>query len=570
MCKIFHFVVFFVILSIGIYGQERASLDSLWDELQLASNVEERNEIYLSLSDYYKKAFAADSLFYYASKVLESGDILKKAEANNYIGISYLFKNQSNKSIPFFITSRELFRSNKKKTLKPINNLYLAYSLLANFDSALFYSKEQLLIAEQINDSHELFDAFNNLGSVYYYKNSYADAIESYQKALTYAQKTGDNIKEADALGNIGIVYSDVGLLEKSIKFSLKSAFIFQKKNQKRKLATVYNNVGTLFFDLGNLTEAEKYYLKALEIEEALPLRMEYATVLMNLGLVYGNKNDSINNKIYLLKAEKIAEKIEYISILPIIDTNLGNHHLNFTKDLDSAVYYYDKSFELNNKLGQPQNALTALINKCTALIRSRNINDLENTLLKAEELAESINLLVNFKTLAQAWSKYYELKGDYKQAYKHYVAYKVFADSLINEEKLNTIGRIEGKYQLQIELDEKKRIEEEKARKLQEEINRNRSFQIRMIGIGILVIFLALVSLRLINISEKAARVIVLVFSLLLFEFLLVTFDSYIENASQNSVTIKLALNSLIAFTILPINRVFEKGMKRVITSRR
>jgi len=108
-----------------------------------------------------------------------------------------------------------------------------------------------------------------------------------------------------------------------------------------------------------------------------------------------------------------------------------------------------------------------------------------------------------------------------------------------------------------------KEQEEKEKARLEAEVTGRRDNLQYSVILIAILVLFGGVLSLGFVKVSPRMAEGIIFFSFLILFEFLLVLADPYIENWSGGAPGIKLLFNAGIAALIFPAHSFFESRLK-------
>jgi signal transduction histidine kinase len=106
------------------------------------------------------------------------------------------------------IAKRNKFIADYKRIL---NGLAVSYTFKANYDEALRYHFESLLIREAEGNEPEISVALNNIGFVYFKLRNYEKALEFYTKSLNAKRNTKD-IHDLDlVLLNIGLCYSKIG-----------------------------------------------------------------------------------------------------------------------------------------------------------------------------------------------------------------------------------------------------------------------------------------------------------------------------------------------------------------------
>jgi len=153
--------------------------------------------------------------------------------------------------------------------------------------------------------------------------------------------------------------------------------------------------------------------------------------------------------------------------------------------------------------------------------------------------------------------------QGDYKEALEMFELHIQMRDSIKNEETQKASIRQQTKYEFEKAQLVKEQEEKEAARLEAEVTSRRDNLQYSVILIAILVLFGGVLSIGFIRVSVRMAEGIIFFSFLILFEFLLVLADPYIENWSSGAPGIKLLFNAGIAALIFPAHAFFESKMK-------
>jgi tetratricopeptide (TPR) repeat protein len=101
----------------------------------------------------------------------------------------------------------------------------------------------------KLNDLKLKSHSAGNLGTTYYYLGDYQKAIEYYEQALVIAREIGDRHGEGNQLGNLGIAYRDLGQVEKAIKY-YEQALVIAREIGDRRREGIW---------LGNLVSSQPY-----------------------------------------------------------------------------------------------------------------------------------------------------------------------------------------------------------------------------------------------------------------------------------------------------------------------
>ena len=146
------------------------------------------------------------------------------------------------------------------------------------------------------------------------------------------------------------------------------------------------------------------------------------------------------------------------------------------------------------------------------------------------------------------------------------YELYIQMRDSIKNEETQKATIRQQTKYEFEKAQLIKEQEEKEATRIEAEETGRRDNLQYSVILIGLLVLFGGVLSLGFIKVSPRMAEGIIFFSFLILFEFLLVLADPYIDRWSGGAPGIKLLFNAGVAALIFPMHSFFESKMKKRI----
>src|SRR5258705_10057565 len=98
---------------------------------------------------------------------------------------------------------------NLKGQLKFIlNNAGLAYTYLGNYDKALDYHYQSLLIREEEGDKKSIRNALNNIGLVFYHLKDDDKAIQHYLRAVEISKELEDFTGQERLYINLGLSYN--------------------------------------------------------------------------------------------------------------------------------------------------------------------------------------------------------------------------------------------------------------------------------------------------------------------------------------------------------------------------
>ena len=130
---------------------------------------------------------------------------------------------------------------------------YLAYSYLYtnNLQRALHYFIK-VTENENLNDKN-LANAYNNLGKIYYYRNQNQYSLISFKKAIKHSKLSKNDILLADAFHGVAVFYESINDIQKATSYFNKSLSTYRKLHNEKQSYT--DKISTLVSSVKNLTE---------------------------------------------------------------------------------------------------------------------------------------------------------------------------------------------------------------------------------------------------------------------------------------------------------------------------
>jgi tetratricopeptide (TPR) repeat protein len=180
--------------------------------------------------------------------------------------------------------------------------------------------KKALALAEQLQYTKGIGEAYRVMGIGNYYLNQAKMAIDLYLKSLAYFQKIHDQKSEAKVYNNIGNLYLDNNY-SSALEYFQKSLFIAQKLNDSPLTGALYLNIGNVYYRKKNFNQALSYYDKSNTIFAGLQDSTNLIQCLQNRGVVYFSLNQFAKAENLLLAANKAAKERDLNK--PVASTNL-------------------------------------------------------------------------------------------------------------------------------------------------------------------------------------------------------------------------------------------------------
>lgn len=327
-----------------------------------------------------------------------------------------------------------------------------------------------LKLAEKLNFKRGIAESYKNIGLAYMLKNAHPKALDYFNKALKTYRSIGDHHGASRALNNMGYFCSVIKDYKESNNFYRQALAEIQSINDIHSEALLIGNLGNNYEKLNQIETAGKYYREMLKL-----VQRDKGSDL--LGVAYINMA-----QYYVLKGK-------------------GQQALNVI----------DKAFELDKQLQQFDNQdlsdIYALMGK--AYFTLKNYNQAERLFSRSLELAKKVEYA---EIILENHHNFYQLdtlRGNYKSALNHLIAYSQLRDSLTNVNKNKQIAFYQIKFQTEKNLAENQRLRKEKERN-QEFISEQRTRQFYLIitmVLILLVVFMLVCSNRRIESKNRIIR---------------------------------------------------------------
>jgi len=176
--------------------------------------------------------------------------------------------------------------------------------------------------------------------------------------------------------------------------------------------------------------------------------------ILIHIGNVYAQQRKFQDAKKYFLKALDKAKENNNKSLLALMYGNLGKLATAINEDED-AFDYFNKAIEMHGKSNDLIGIAHSIYGLSCHNYKLKNYQEALDGAFKVLEISEENNMLSTQQNVNNLLYNIYKGKNEYEKALERYIVFKNLSDSLINE---NTVSELT-KVQLQYEFDKKENI---------------------------------------------------------------------------------------------------------------
>jgi len=302
-----------------------------------------------------------------------------------------------------------------------------------NADSTIKFAEEEIALAQQLNEPAKIANGLRYLSWAQFYLANYQQAKDNLYNAIEIYDSLADAHKLAvtcSQLASTLMMMSENVLADMYYRKSLK---IFIEQADSFWIAGTYRNLGNVCLRYELYETANDYFRQALDIDFDLESDYSIAEDYCNIGESYENmyvkkRADTllVIAKRNLYRAYNLANRVREFSIMQrtleflaeaytmqaSISRNPLRQHL-----LDSSYNYFNKNFELINKLGFEDKRLQTNMKYVRYFIVKNDIRRAKQLLDSLNNSIDTLDNVVFLNMLYQVNIEYYKAIGDLQTA---------------------------------------------------------------------------------------------------------------------------------------------------------
>lgn len=275
-------------------------------------------------------------------------------------------------------------------------------------DAAEKLIKQSLHIRTAIDDYAGQGYCLRSLGNIDYDRNDYTKALEYYLAAAPKFEKANDLKGLSGDYIWIGNVFNE-GLhqFDKAVEYFNKSLVIAEKLKDSSLISYNYNNLGQAYYFAKNYDQALRYFQFSRQIKTLLEDERGLSSAYSNISNVFHHK-----------------------------------------QQYDSATFYNDRSFAIRQKQNDKKGMATSYLNGANIYLQQKKYEAAFVNYNKAIALGKEIDFREPIIESYEGLSKYYEIKGNTKEALNYYKLYKAENDSIFNGDISKQLNTLQTKYE--------------------------------------------------------------------------------------------------------------------------
>jgi len=365
-------------------------------------------------------------------------------------------------------------------------NISIVFSVYSQEDNIVDSLKELIKSSEgitKINVYCELSDYIINT------KHDEAEIFNNLKIADDLAEKNNNKKGKCRVLHSYGKYYFYKANYQKALEYILKAINIAEEENDSISQVELYHNIGIIYFNIGNEEKAKEFNQKSIYKNKFVKnKRFEILGNLLTGNLFYSKDLDSAEfyykNALHIYETNAKFYNKETDDII-LAYNNLGNLYTE-KKEYEKAKKYLKEALVLNDKSIKPELLKAiSLLSLAEAHANLQEYSEAEKCINKSIKISQNLH---SKETLSGNYFLLYKVlkhKKDYKNALKFYETYFSLYDSIHGIEQNQKIN------ELQIKLETEKKEQEFKIKKKEQEIKVLRNY---LVFVGILLFLIIIV----------------------------------------------------------------------------
>ena len=308
---------------------------------------------------------------------------------------------------------------------------------------ALIYVDSAQELSMKLGDSLRVVKTHRVRGQILRRLDKTNEAIKHFLKVLAISKRNNFVGEYGYALNGLAFAYTLQANYDKALQLQFEGLVLHEKEGNCEEICTTLNNIGIVYYKLGNYEKALEYYLRDLALSKEINYIGDRDRLLINIGLCYGYLGD------YTESTGRIKEGLRFCgdhcreSIR--IEGNFGLGLTFFHKSkLDSAEYYFLKSYHLASKDGYRIFEVENLINLAKIKLRTKQSVQAFGLLRQAESIAFEKGYNQLLVGIYEQIAIIHNQKRDLGQAVLYLNKYQQLKDSLYDEDLIKNISRIQ------------------------------------------------------------------------------------------------------------------------------
>ena len=297
---------------------------------------------------------------------------------------------------------------------KKLNDTAMYWST-RNLDSMWVYSSKLLREATFAGSTRWIAKGLMMVGIYHSNRGATDSAISYFQKSLSMADSINDTITVENAYNYLAGCYFERGLFEKASTGYETALSLARARNDSGNMARFYNNLGSVAEQKDRLELAQEYINMSIRITEKSRDTLTLASSLRNLAYIVRKTGDSAMAGKYLRRSLDLFSRVSHLPWMAILYSDLGIH-FRYARP-DSSSFYYNKARDIYINLTDEGNQMIAEFNIANLLLDANRFQEAAGAFMKIFTVTSSQDNLIGIAYSSISLAQAYTGLKDYEQA---------------------------------------------------------------------------------------------------------------------------------------------------------
>ena len=256
-----------------------------------------------------------------------------------------------------------------------------------SFDDCISVGEAAIAESKELKDKLLEAEAHYKLGVRYMYHYDLDLSRSELQKALQMIPEDEFSEMQMMALNCLGQVELLMGNINDAVLVYQQTFSVSEALHDEMNCADVTNNMAYIYFQQGNSDKAFDEFMNARNWYERLNDTLSVAQCDNNLSSIYCNWQQYDKAKEILMRILPVFMQYDDRLSLASSYQNIGLVYANYEINYDSAMYYYEKSADYAQELGEFATLIDNKVEIASILLRQgENVEALLNEILDFSE----------------------------------------------------------------------------------------------------------------------------------------------------------------------------------------
>lgn len=370
-------------------------------------------------------------------------------------------------------------------------------ALASNYKQARLYADSALELAELKKYESRMFAAHERIADAEQSSANYDTSFIHYSKVYEYFIRTNQKSEAARILNRMGENKRLTDDYKTALIYFQRSIKIHTELKDTNEIGSCQISIGVMYAVKGDFKDAVKYFNDAINTFRSVRNYDREHLTLLNMGGLYREFGEHVKSIEYSLKAKEYFLKNGNEKRAAIASYNLGVAYFEIDR-LQESKAEYSKCLPVFEKLGDKLRINGTLMRLADIELKQGNTDLSMQYAQKALKGVDEIGSLSTKVHLYRTISEIYRTKKDYKSALEYRILFEEMRDSINSQSLSEKLAELEKKYQSERqnlkleELSAKSKLAERDKIIAERKIKEQRSFQVVLIGISLLILLIA------------------------------------------------------------------------------